>query len=689
MSEKNKKDPQQKDSTTGGAQPLNDPTVGFEKEERINLDVDAEVELSAQRNIEGWLGKTISVAAAAIAALHIYSLVFYPIDPWVFRMFHIMTLSVLGFLLLPGSVKSSRVKPSIVDWTFAGLSVAVGVYIIMNYQVLMFRFGVMPVGADFYIALIGTLLVLEIARRASGWALPILSAVFIAYSFLGPYMPGVLGHRGYSPERFFTYIYGMDGVFSVPIAISSKYIIIFIIFSAFLTVSGVGRYFVEWAFSVSGHLRGGPAKVAILASALMGTMNGTSAGNAVATGSLTIPLMRKVGYKPKFAAATEAVASTGGQIMPPIMGAGVFIMAEMTGIPYQTIMIAGILPAILYFASAYFMVDKEASKLNLHGVPRRLLPPLGDVMKRAYMFLPIIILFGMLMGGMSVIRSGFFAIIAALVISWLNRETRMGFKATFKALEQGAKGTIQLMAVCAAAGIIMGVIALTGIGLKFSSLLLGIAGTSEFLAMFFAMIISIVLGMGMPTTAAYAVAASVVAPGLISMGIEPLLAHFFVFYFACVSAITPPVALAAYAASAISGSDPMKTGYTSFRLGIAAYIVPFMFFYAPDLLMNPDMMALAGSNVFDVALRFGTALLGIFALSSAVQSWYFGHVVRWQQFILFPAALLLVSPNHLLDLTGLGLLVLVYILGRKRLKPIAPTSPDQQSTAQRTAQEES
>ncbi|KAB2951798.1 TRAP transporter permease [Heliorestis acidaminivorans] len=647
---------------------------------KINFDVDDEIELKAQRKPEGWLGKVIALMAALTALFHIASLVFYPLDPWVFRTIHVVTLSVLGFLLLPGWTKACKTNPHWSDWLLAGATIVVGLYIIMNHKVLMFRMGVMPTDMDFYVALAGTILVLEIARRASGWALPILSMVFIAYAFLGPYLPGILEHRGYSPERFFTYIYGLDGIFSVPISISSKYIILFIIFSSFLTVSGVGKYFVQWAFSVSGHLRGGPAKVAILASALMGTMNGTSAGNAVATGSLTIPLMKRVGYSPRFSAATEAVASTGGQIMPPIMGAGVFIMAEMTGIPYQTLMIAGIIPALLYFASTYFMVDKEASKLGLYGVPRDQLPAIGEVMKRSYMFFPVLILFGMLMMGQSVIKSGFYAILAALAISWLNKDSRMGFAKTFRALEMGAKGTIQLMAVCAAAGIIMGVIALTGIGLKFSSLLLGIAGTSQFLALFFAMLIAIVLGMGMPTTAAYAVAASVVAPGLIQMGIQPLLAHFFVFYFACVSAITPPVELASYAASAISGSDPMKTGYTSFRLGIAAYIVPFMFFYAPEILMNKELMELFGYTYVDVALRAATAMLGIFALSSAIQGWYFGSVSPWKRVLLFAAALLLVTHHTWLDIIGFTILGALLALGymnkkgdHKPDKPAVPT----------------
>lgn len=648
---------------------------GFEAtQERLKLEIDDDIELSALRDPQKMMGKAIALAAVLISVFHIYSLVFYPIDPWVFRIIHVMTLSAIGFLLFPGWSSACKKKPHVIDWLMVIGTIAVGVYIIQDYQSMMFRMGVMPTTLDFYLSILGTFLVLDMARRASGWSLVILCLVFIAYSFLGPYLPGMLYHRGYSMERFFTYIYSLDGVFSVPVAISSKYIIIFIIFSAFLTVSGVGKFFVEWAFSVSGHLRGGPAKVAVLASALMGTINGTSAGNAVATGSLTIPLMKKVGYNPRFAAATEAVASAGGQIMPPVMGAGVFIMAEMTGIEYTTIMMAGIFPAMLYFASTYFMVDKEASKLGLLGVPRHLLPPIAEVMKRIYMFLPIVILFGMLMMGISVIRAGFYAIIAAFLISWVNKENRMGFSKVYKALETGAKGSIQLMAVCAAAGIIMGVIALTGIGLKFSSLLLSIAGTSEFMAMFFAMCISIILGMGMPTTAAYAVAASVVAPGLITMGIEPLIAHFFVFYFACVSAITPPVALASYAASAISGSDPMKTGYTSFRLGIAAYIVPFMFFYAPDLLLNGEIIEKLGHTYFDVALRFGTALLGIFALASAVQSWFFGHVVRWKQALLLISAISLVSPDHLTDIVGLAVLIALYFTQRKQKEaPPAPT----------------
>jgi TRAP transporter 4TM/12TM fusion protein len=640
------------DKKNAQAEPLKQP--GPEKiTDKIDFDQVDAVETSGHRQLGGLLGRLVTVWAVFTAAFHIVVLVFYPQDPWLFRNYHLVFLGVLGFILIPGWGKD-RNRVHWLDWVFVALLLYVGWYIYDNFEALIWRAGVVPTVTDYYVALIGVLLVLELVRRASGYALPLLCLVFIAYAFLGPYLPGMLQHRGYSPERFFTYIYGLDGVFSVPLAISSKYIILFIIFGAFLQVSGVGRYFVKWAFAVSGHARGGPAKVAVIASALMGTMNGTSAGNAVATGSFTIPLMRKVGYTPRFAAATEAVASTGGQIMPPVMGAGIFIMAELTGIPLKNLILAGIIPAVLYFISVYYMVDLEAVKLKLAGFPKEVLPRFWTVMKQSYLFMPILALLGMLILGYSVVMAGFIAIVSSLVVSWFRCSTAMGVTKILQALETGAKNAIQLMAVCAGAGIIMGVIALTGVGMKFATVILSIAGTSEFLALVFAMGIAIILGMGLPTTAAYAVAASVVAPGLIQMGIQPLVAHFFVFYFACVSAITPPVALASYAASGISGSDPMKTAVTSFRLGIAAYIVPFMFFYTPEILLQGE--------VLDVIVPALTAAIGVVGLACAVQRFYFGQLTPPVTVLLFAGSLSLVLPDLWMDIAGLGVmgLLLVY-----------------------------
>ena len=482
----------------------------------------------------------------------------------------------------------------------------------------------------------------------------IIAGIFLGYVFIGHTMPGFLQSPQIGWARFFSQVYTDAGILGPTTAVSSTYIILFIIFAAFLQASKVGDYFVNFAFAAAGRTRGGPAKVAIFASGLMGMINGTSAGNVVATGSLTIPLMKKVGYHKKTAGAVEAAASTGGQIMPPIMGAGAFIMAEITGIPYTEIAIAAIIPAILYFVSIYFMVDFEAAKLGMRGMRDDELPKLAKMAKQAFLFLPIIILIAALFMGYSVIRAGTLATVAAAVVSWLT-PYRMGLRSIVKAFELAGIMSIQIIAVCACAGIIVGVISLTGVGARFSNLLLGLAETSQLLALIFAMCIAILLGMGMPTTAAYAVAASVVAPGLVDLGIPQLTAHFFVFYFAVVSAITPPVALASYAAAGISGANPMETSVASFKVGIAAFIVPFMFFYNSALLMDGGLIETARAGI--------TAVVGVFLLSSGVQGWFMGARTAW--FIrlgLLLAALFMIEGGGITDLIGIGLAVGLYFV---------------------------
>ncbi|TJZ91748.1 TRAP transporter permease [Paracoccus gahaiensis] len=540
-------------------------------------------------------------------------------------------------------------------------AIAVLGYILFVVGALRMRAGTgMAQPGDLWAALTGILLILELTRRLTGLALVVIVGVFIAYSFLGPWLPGFLNHRGYTATRFFTYIFTDQGVLGDPIAVSSTYIILFIVFAAFLQASKVGDYFVNFAFACAGQARGGPAKVAVFASGLMGMINGTSAGNVVSTGSLTIPLMKKVGYSPKSSAAIEATASSGGQILPPIMGAGAFIMAEVTGIPYTDIVVAAIIPALLYFVSVYFMVDLQALKLDMKGLPRSELPRFGDLIKQVYLFLPIIILIYTLFAGYSVIRAGAMGMVSAMMVSWLTPH-RMGPKRIFQALEMGAKMSIQLVAVCAAAGIIVGVIALTGVGARFSSLLLTIADQNQYLAMFFAMCISIILGMGMPTTAAYAVAAAVVAPGLISLGVPVLVAHFFVFYYAVMSAITPPVALAAYAGAALSGSDPMKTSVEAFKLGLAAFIVPFMFFGSHELLMQGETL--------DIIHATATALLGMFLLSAGVIGYFFGHAGAVMRIVLIGAALSMISVGWVSDVIGLSVAVGLYLWQRRMVTP--------------------
>ena len=512
-----------------------------------------------------------------------------------------------------------------------------------------------PAGIS-WAAIAGSLLILELTRRVAGLALVVISAVFLTYVFAGPYLPGFLGYPGLSLQRFFSQVYTDAGILGPTTAVSSTYIILFIIFAAFLQASKVGDYFVNFAFAAAGRARGGPAKVAIFASGLMGMINGTSAGNVVSTGSLTIPLMKKVGYPSRSAGAIEAAASTGGQIMPPIMGAGAFIMAEVTGIPYTEIALAAVIPAILYFASIYFMVDFEAARKGMRGMRKDEIPLFSKLVKQVYLFAPIIILIVALFMGYSVIRAGTLATASAAVVSWLS-PNKMGFRAILKALQIAGTMSIQIIAVCACAGLIVGVISLTGVGARFSSLLLGLAGVSQLLALVFAMLISILLGMGMPTTAAYAVAASVVAPGLINIGIEPLIAHFFVFYFAVVSAITPPVALASYAAAGISGDNPMGTSVASFKIGLAAFIVPFMFFYSPAMLMEGSPMQI---------LRVGlTATLGIVLLSGMVQKWFFGPVNTVQRIVMLVGALFLIYGGIYTDIAGLAIGIVLFMMQRK------------------------
>jgi TRAP transporter 4TM/12TM fusion protein len=500
---------------------------------------------------------------------------------------------------------------------------------------------------ELLVSVVGVALIMELTRRVAGLALIVITGVFLVYAFAGPLLPGILEHQGYGAPRFFSYLYTDNGILGPTTAVSSTYIILFITFAAFLQASKVGDYFVNFAFAAAGRSRGGPAKVAVFASGLMGMINGTSAGNVVATGSLTIPLMKRVGYHPRSAGGIEAAASTGGQIVPPIMGAGAFIMAEITGIPYTDIAIAALIPAGLYFLSIYLMVDLEARRDGMQGLAKAQLPVFKDMVKQVYLFLPIIILVGTLFMGYSVIRAGTLAMISAAVVSWFTPHW-MGPKALLNALSLGARMAVPLIAVCACAGIIVGVISLTGVGARFASMLLGIADASHFLALFFAMCISILLGMGMPTTAAYAVAASVVAPGLQQIGIPPLVAHFFVFYYAVLSAITPPVALAGYAASAIANTDPLKTAMTSFKFGLSAFIVPFMFFYSPALLME--------GHWWEILRVVITASIGIYLLAAAVQGYFMsGRANVLQRLILLLAALAMIAGGWMTDLLGIGL----------------------------------
>ncbi len=611
-----------------------------------------------KRELQGWQRPLFFWICVSFTVFHLLVLNVYPIDSVLFRAIHVGWGAVIGFGLYSGTRGKSLDRVAPLDWLLILLSIACATYVGINIDELQFRAGALYEPGDVAAGFIGTLLIMEQTRRTAGLALPIIASIFILYCFAGPWLPGILYHRGYDFGYFFSYIYSDQGIFGVTTQVSSTYIVLFITFGAFLTVSKAGDYFNDLAVSLVGWARGGPAKVAVLSGILFGTISGSAVGNVVASGMITIPMMRRVGYTRSTAGAIEATSSTGGQITPPVMGAGAFIMAEITGIPYTDIALAAVIPCLLFYIACYVHCDLHAVKHGLRGLPRSELTPISTMMRKVYLLAPIFVLIGTLMMGFSEFRAGTLGIISALVASWINSKHRMGVGATLDALHIAARETAQLVAICACAGVIVGVIALTGIGGRFSHLILSVAGESKFLAMLFAMFISLILGMGMPTTAAYAVAASVVAPGLTRLGIEPLVAHMFIFYYAVVSAITPPVALASFAAAAMAKADQWETSMIAVKLGLATFIVPFMFFYSPLLLAQGDLLP--------ILHVFITASAGVFFLACATEGWLNGPINLPLRVVLFAGALCLIVPEPISDMVGIGIGLSIWAMQRAR-----------------------
>lgn len=612
-----------------------------------------------QRALPPWQRILFYWVSVGYVVFHLVVLNVHPIDPWLLRVIHVCIGAVIGLAVFSSGRQDRGNSVPWYDWLLIAASLAILAYIYVNFDALLFRAGVLPTLGDLIAGLAGTLIVLEITRRTAGLALPILALVFILYAFVGPWMPGVLHHSGIQPDIFFSYIYSMQGVHGITTDVSSTYIILFITFAAFLHASKAGAWFNELSVALVGWARGGPAKVAVVSGVLFGTISGSAVGNVVASGLITIPMMRRVGYDRSTAAAIEATSSTGGQITPPVMGAGAFIMAEILGIPYTDIAVAAIIPTLLFYLACYIHCDLHAVKRGLRGLPRSELPALGTVMRKVYLLAPIAILIAALLMGYSVFRAGTLGILSAIVASWLlGQEDRLGPRGVADALASAGRDVIQLVAICACAGIVVGVIALTGIGGRFSNLVLAVAGESRFLGLVFAMGIALILGMGMPTTAAYAVAASVVGPGLAQMGIPPLTAHLFIFYYAVISSITPPVALASFAAAGMANADPWKTSFIALKLGLATFIVPFMFFYGPELLLQGEWQ-----NILTV---FTSASIGVFLLASSTEGWLIGRPLPMLLRVpLFGFALCLIIPGPITD--GIGLLGAAAVFGFQRL----------------------
>lgn len=682
-----------------------------------------------KRLLRRWETVLLAVMCIGFTVFHLFVLNVYSLEPLLFRAIHVGWGGALGLILYAPLRRQAGSGVPWYDWILVLASIACAVYITIELDGLLFRAGAQFTTGDVIVGVVGTLLILEFTRRTSGLALPIIACVFIVYCFVGPWMPGVLEHKGFEIDRFFTYIYSEYGVFGVTTQVSSSYIILFVTFAAFLQVSKVGDYINDLCNALFGWARGGPAKAAVASGIMFGSISGSAVANVVASGMVTIPMMRKVGYDRPTAAAIEATSSTGGQITPPVLGAGAFLMAEITGIPYGQIALAAVIPALLFYIACWIHVDLHAIRLGLKGVSRSELPPLKLMLTRLYMFSPLIIFVWALLEGYSPFRAGGLGIVAALIAGWLSRMFRdigidtasdprsvtmvftallmriaalmaggallyaalqylvplfepmgtgvtwslsilvifipaifFGWRRTLEALNLAARDTVQLVAVCACAGIIVGVIALTGIGGRFSELILGIAGASQLVAMLFAAVVALVLGMGMPTTAAYAIAAAVIAPGLTKIGVPVLVAHMFVFYFAVVSSITPPVALASFAAAGMAQADPWKTSWTALKMGLATFIVPFMFYFSPVLLMQGPWLGIVQATV--------SGAIGVWFLAGSTEGWFGGRLAMPLRIILGVAALSLLHPGGASDFIGLGIGLPIYLWQRLRLRRV-------------------
>jgi TRAP transporter 4TM/12TM fusion protein len=621
------------------------------------------------RKLTGVQLKIVASLAIMFSLFQLYTAIFGVLPAQLQRSIHLGFAFVLAYLLYPTNKKMSKNKMHWFDVSLAVIAGAVALYIPFNYNNLIMRAGDQN-SLDVFVAILAILLVLEAARRVVGIPIVIIASTFLLYAKFGAFLPGFLNHRGYSIERIASHMYfTTEGILGTPIAVAATFIFLFILFGAFLDKTGIGKFFIDFANAIAGKAVGGPAKVAVLSSALTGTISGSSVANTVGTGSFTIPLMKSLGYKPEFAGAVEAAASTGGQIMPPIMGAAAFLMAEFIGIPYSSIAKAAVIPALLYFTGIWIMVDLEARKTGMKGLDESKLPKLAKVLKeRWYLLTPIVVIVYMLMSGTTPIKAALFGILSAIIVGMFKRETRMDIKRLLETLEIGAKSALGVSIACACAGIIVGTVTLTGLGLKMGNGLVELAGGYLLPTLVLTMISSLILGMGAPTTANYIITSTIAAPALLKLNVNPLTAHMFVFYFGIIADITPPVALAAFAGSAIAKSDPIKTAFNASKLAIAAFLIPYMFVLNPQLLLIDTTAA----EIVQITI---TSLIGMLGIGIAMQGYIFGKV-NWVLRIAFLlGGLALIDPGLLTDILGIGAVGLgILYQWNKYKKPVAKLS---------------
>jgi TRAP transporter 4TM/12TM fusion protein len=611
------------------------------------------------RKIAGYAGLVIGGVAVVMSVYHIYvRLTVYAPDQQALLYITLAFSLVLSFLLWPRRKDATPDRVPWEDLVLAGLSLACVGYMFVKYNYVVNRFPTADslTRTDMLVGVVGILLVLEATRRTIGAALPIVAIAFLIYGFAGPWLFGWLYHRGLSLELTIDQTYfTTEGIFGVPMSVAATYVILFIIFGTFLEKSGAGQFFMNFANAVAGGARGGPGKVAVVSSSLFGTISGSAVANVMVDGWLTIPMMKKTGFKPEAAAAIEAVASTGGQIMPPIMGAAAFVMAEFQGVSYTQVMIAATIPALFYYGALFAAIHFNAVRSGLRGLPREELPVLGYIIVRqGHLFLPVIVLLALLLVGFTPTYGAIMATLALVAISWLRPSTALGWRECLDGLREGAVQTVPVAMACAAAGIVIGIVLQTGLALRFTAFLIDFTYGSLLPALVITMVAGVILGMGMPTTPAYIMQAALLVPALMKLGVEPMAAHMFAFYFSCLSAVTPPVALAVYAAASIGKAGLWASGVQAMKFAAAGFIVPFFFVYNPALLFQgpwPEILR---------AVLTGT--IGVVALAASLEAYFLRPATWIERVLFFVAAIMLIDPNAITDVIGLAVLSVALLL---------------------------
>lgn len=625
-------------------------------------------ELVPTRKLAGRIGLIALVLTVGTSIVHAWMNSFGLLMAIKMNAIHLGTVMAIVFLYYPATKRSPREAPSILDWAFAGLSLLGTLYILTQYdRILAAHLNVlMP---DLVMACITMFLLIEASRRAVGLPLTVLSILFVIYTKYGPHFPGLFAHQGFSWERVIIRMALTDeGIYGVSLMVSSTYVFMFILFGAFLAATKTSDFFNDFSLALAGRYRGGPAKVAVVASALMGSISGSAQANVATTGAITIPLMKRVGYAPHFAGAVEAAASTGGILMPPIMGAAAFIMSTFLGVPYAKIMIAGATPAVLYYIAIMFMVDLRAKRKGLQGLSAKEIPPLGKtLLERGHMIIPLGLIIYFLLAGYTPLFSAFLGLVSVIVLSSVRKSTRMSIKDFISALDMGARNAAPVGIACGVVGFIVGSVGMTGVGQIVALNIIMFSGGKLWAALILCMFAALVLGMGLPATACYIITATIAAPALQQMGVEPIAAHFFAFYYGTMSAVVPPVALTSYTAAGLAGAKPMRVAVMGFGLALSGLLLPYLFVYNNSLLL----VNTTWQGYFFV---LGMAIVGVFSLSAGIIGTFKGNMPLWERALFIVTGISMVAPLGSYKLVSLGIfavLVLQHFM-RNRQKEPAP-----------------